>query len=250
MATNKNLNIGLLGYGRMGHEIEQKAMERGHQIAAVFEIDSPMHPGTDLQDIDVLIDFSVPDAVMDNIQNAAKTKTPIVIGVTGWTEKLQDARNIITNSDSAAIYAANFSLGINLFYRISRYAAEAIERFPEYDAYIHEMHHRGKIDSPSGTALHLGRLVCGALSRKKTIKTSRSDGQIENSALHISSTRSGQVPGTHILGLESAADSIELRHTARNRQGYAAGAVYAAEWLIDKTGFFSIEDLLDSVIKE
>ena len=238
----------MLGYGRMGKEIEAVAADSDHQIVAIFEVDDSASPDKLQPDVDVLIDFSVPHAVMDNIKVAADTGIPIVIGTTGWTDALEAAKNMITGAKGAAIYAANFSPGVNLFFRISEYAAGLMNRFSEYDVFVHEMHHRGKVDSPSGTALHLAEGLLAAIKRKKTIQTNRSDGRIAESALHISSTRAGQVPGTHIVGYESAFDSIELKHTARNRRGFAVGAILAAQWLVGKTGFYTIDDLIDDFI--
>jgi 4-hydroxy-tetrahydrodipicolinate reductase len=232
----------------MGHEIESVALARKHRVSRTFDIDTPFDQAASHRDLDVVIDFSVPEAVVDNIAAAARSRIPIVVGTTGWNTRIDEVKRMIAASNTAVIYAANFSLGMHLFFRIVRSAAELMDGFADYDAFIHEIHHRGKIDSPSGTALHLGEILLAAIGRKDSIEIGRSDGIIAEAALHITSTRAGVVPGTHLVGFDSPADSIELKHIARNRTGFALGAVSAAEWLVGKTGFYSVADLIDDLI--
>lgn len=234
----------------MGKEIARLAEQKGHHIIATYDIDAPLSAPNLDQTTDVLIDFTEPSAVPQNVKEAVAANKPIVIGTTGWYDKLDDIEEQIADSETAAIYASNFSLGINLFFRIVESAARSFDKFEDYDSFIHEIHHRGKIDSPSGTALSLAQLVLDSITRKKELLTDRSDGKIDPAALHISSTRAGQVPGTHTVAFDSEADTIELKHTARNRSGFALGAIYAAEWIVGKRGLFTMDDLLKDLLEK
>jgi 4-hydroxy-tetrahydrodipicolinate reductase len=236
MCTKKP-NIGLIGFGNMGTEIANAAGAKGFDVMATYDIDNPCTPANIHVDIDVLIDFSIPDAVLDNIRTAAAVNKPLVIGTTGWYGALAEVDKIVRKSEIGVIYAANFSLGMNLFFQTVSHTAGLMNAFAEYDVYIHEVHHRGKIDSPSGTALSLGNIVKAALTRKQLLKTDRSDGQIDPTHLHVTSTRVGQVPGSHVVGFESMADGIEIKHTARNRSGF-----------IGRQGLFTMDDLMKDLL--
>jgi 4-hydroxy-tetrahydrodipicolinate reductase len=224
----------------MGHEIDAAAREQGDTIARVFEIDNVVHP-EDLTDVDVCIEFSTPDAVLSNIKAALAAKRDIVVGTTGWYESLPELKNIV--KDSGLLYSANFSLGMNYFFRMVRNAAALMNRAADYDPYIHETHHRQKVDSPSGTALQLGRILLNGIDRKKEILGGSPRGKIGADMLHISSTRVGTVPGIHTVGFDSEADSIELTHVAKNRRGFALGALAAARWLRGRKGIFTMDDV-------
>jgi len=234
------MKIALIGYGKMGHEIEAIARQQGDTIAQVFDLGSEVTPGA-LGDVDVCIDFSIPDAVLANVRAAVQAKRDIVIGTTGWYQHLPELKDLVR--DSGLLYSANFSLGVNYFYRIVRRAAELMNGTAEYDPYIHEIHHRQKVDSPSGTALRLGQILVDTIDRKKTILTRPPEGAISPDMLHISSTRVGVVAGTHIVGFDSAADFIELTHVAKTRQGFALGALTAARWLRGRKGVFTMDDV-------
>ena len=156
---------------------------------------------------------------------------------------------IVKGTQIGLIYASNFSLGMNLFFKIVENAAGFFDKFEDFDPFIHEVHHKMKVDSPSGTALSLGKILLEKISRKSDILPGTSEGQISPEQLHVTSTRTGNVPGTHMVGFESEADSIELKHTARNRSGFAMGALYAAEWVIGKTGVFTMDDLMNDLLK-
>lgn len=230
----------------MGKEIESLVPHYGHEITAKFNSTDPLHPNIQTGDIDVLIDFSIPDVVLGNVRSAVKISKPLVIGTTGWSHQLEEIQNALRNAEIGVIYASNFSLGMNLFFRIIENAAKLMDRFDEYDPYIHELHHRGKVDSPSGTALTLAEILQSRLERKNNVLPETAKGQILPAHLHVTSTRSGKIPGTHIVGFDSEADSIEIKHTARNRSGFALGALYAAEWIIGKQGLFTMADLMNS----
>ena len=237
------LNIALIGSGRMGKEIRKHAENTGHRIISVFDENHRLHIGEVDPATDVFIDFSVPTAVLDNFKVVAEAKKPLVIGTTGWDQHKTEIQRLTGVAGIGVIYAANFSLGMNIFFRLVENAASLLNAFPEYDPFIHEIHHRMKVDSPSGTALTLGELLLKGVQRKKKLQVDKLDGKISEEAIHVSSVQSGSVPGTHLVGFDSDFDTIELKHTVRNRSGFATGAIYAAEWVVRKQGFFSINDM-------
>lgn len=235
----------------MGHEIEAVALAAGHEIAAKFDVDtSATSDALTASKADVAIDFSQPDAVEGNAKLVLAAKLPLVIGTTGW-EKSRDAiRMEVERAGVGCIYASNFSIGVNLFLQVAKYAAELFDR-AGYDAFITEAHHRAKKDFPSGTALRLAEEVVDAMKSKSTIVSELAQGQtIAADALHISSVRAGAIPGTHTLGFESAEDSIELTHRARNRRGFAVGAIRAAEWILSKNGFYRFEEHVSDILEK
>jgi 4-hydroxy-tetrahydrodipicolinate reductase len=233
------MRIGLIGFGKMGQEIDAVARGQGETISRVFELGSEVTP-PDLRDIDVCIDFSMPEAVLANIRTAVEAKTDIVIGTTGWYQHLPELKTIV--KESGLLYSANFSLGMNYFFRIVRLAAQMMNH-ADYDPYVHEIHHRQKVDSPSGTALQLANILVGAIDRKKEILARPPDGKIDPAMLHVSSTRVGAVAGTHVVGFDSEADSIELTHVAKTRRGFALGALTAARWLHGRKGIYTMDDV-------
>jgi 4-hydroxy-tetrahydrodipicolinate reductase len=234
------MRIALIGQGKMGSQIESIAREQGETIARVFELGSEVRPDA-LGDVDVCIDFSIPEAVISNIRAAAQAKRDIVVGTTGWYQHLPELKSVVT--DSGLLYSANFSIGMNLFFRIVRQAAQLMNGTAEYDPYVHEIHHRQKVDSPSGTALQLGRILLNEIDRKKEILGKPPDGKIGTEMLHVSSTRVGTVAGTHTVGFDSEADLIELTHVAKTRRGFALGALTAARWLRGRKGIFTMDDV-------
>jgi 4-hydroxy-tetrahydrodipicolinate reductase len=244
------MRIGLIGHGKMGQEIEKLAAQKNHTIAAIFTHARPIWSEKDLSHIDVLIDFSLPGVALKNIETAARAKVNLVEGTTGWYEKITEVQKLVQQSEIGFMYASNFSLGVNLFFKIVAHTGTLFNRFADYDLFVHETHHNQKLDSPSGTALSLGKILLKTVERKKTILSDRAGSKIEPAHLHISSTRVGAVPGTHTVGFDSSADTIELTHTARNRLGFAMGALAAAEWISTqkKQGFFTMDDFLSDVL--
>jgi len=234
------MRIALIGYGKMGREIEAIAREQGDTIAGVFDSKRPVS-AQDLADVDVCIEFSDPSAALANIRTAIEARKDIVVGTTGWHQHLAELKEKVR--DSGLLYSANFSLGMNIFQRIVARAGELIENAPEYDPFIHETHHRLKADSPGGTALRLGEILLGKISRKKRMLTQTSSEKIAAEALHVTSTRAGNVTGTHVVAFDSAADLIELRHVAKNRRGFALGALAAARWLHGRKGIYTMDDV-------
>ena len=234
------MRIALIGYGKMGREIESIARQQGETIAQVFEIGNVVRPES-LSDVDVCIDFSMPDAVLSNIRAAVAARRDIVVGTTGWYQHLPELKNEV--KESGLLYSANFSLGMNYFFRLVRRAGELMNGAAEYDPYVHEVHHRQKLDSPSGTALRLARILMETIDRKKEILTQPSVGQIGPEMLHVTSTRAGVVAGTHTVAFDSEADFIELKHVAKTRQGFALGALAAARWLHGRKGIYTMDDV-------
>ena len=231
------MNIALFGYGKMGKMIEQVAISRGHKIVAKID-ENTEH--IDFGIIDVAIDFSMPDAAFENITNCLNNNVPIISGTTGWLNKYEDAVSICKQKNGAFIYASNFSLGVNIFFELNNYLAKMMQNLPEYKVSIEEIHHTQKLDAPSGTAITLAEGVIEHSAYKQWKLDEKSDG-----TLPITAKRIGQTPGTHTVNYENKVDSIEIKHTAHNREGFALGAVIAAEWIIGKNGIFSMRDVLN-----
>jgi 4-hydroxy-tetrahydrodipicolinate reductase len=234
------MRIALIGYGKMGHEIEAVAREQGETIARTFDIDNPADAAS-LADVDVCIEFSTPDTVLQNIRVALQARKDIVVGTTGWYAHLPEIRPAA--KESGLLYSPNFSIGVNMMFRLAAAAAEMMNNAEAYDACIHEWHHRQKADSPSGTALRLAEILLSKIERKKRIESGRVDGKIDPQALHVSSTRVGTVAGTHIVGFDSDADSLEIKHVAKTRRGFALGALHAAQWLKGRKGVYTMDDV-------
>ena len=240
------MNIALIGYGKMGKEVEQAAKGRGLTVSKIFDI----HNNTgglgltreSLKGIDVCIEFSAPGVVIDNIEAVAGCGKNIVVGTTGWYDRLDSVKKLVKENKIGFLYAPNFSLGLNIFAQVVSHAAHIMDRYTQYDAAVMERHHRAKVDSPSGTALTIASSVLQGMKRKTEILSETSHGPIKPHQLHVASSRFGSVPGTHAVVFDSEADSIELVHTARNRSGFALGAVIAAEWLRGKKGFYTMRD--------
>lgn len=250
------MNITLVGYGKMGHEIASLVQSQQSQNMTIVSIIDPHHPQATHKNInaestkntDVCIDFSSPDVVINNISACADLQKNMVIGTTGWYANLDRAKKIVENTNIGLIYASNFSLGVNIFYKIIENAAKIMNSVNEYDVFVNEWHHKGKKDSPSGTALSIGSILLKNLDRKKTIITDKLDRAPLAEELHLSSTRGGSIPGTHAVYFDSDADTIELKHTARNRQGFALGALKCSKWIYGKKGLFAVEDWINDIL--
>jgi 4-hydroxy-tetrahydrodipicolinate reductase len=234
------MRFALFGYGKMGHEIDSVAREQGETIAEVFD-EFRVVQADALGDVDVCIDFSTPDAVVGNIRAAIQARKDIVVGTTGWNQHLPEFRDMV--KDIGLLYSSNFSLGMNYFFRMVKRAAELMNHAENYDPSIHEIHHRQKMDSPSGTALTLARILIDGIDRKKEILTAPPAGAIKPGMLHVSSTRVGTVAGTHTVSFDSSEDLIELTHVAKTRRGFAMGALAAARWLHGRKGIYTMDDV-------
>ena len=230
------MKIALLGYGRMGKAIEKIALERGHEIVIRKDVE-PVD--MDLSIADAAIDFSHPLAAYDNIKDCIDSKVPVVSGTTGWLDKFDEIKAYCEEQDGAFIYASNYSIGVNLFFDLNAYLAKMMGKMKEYDVAMEEIHHIHKLDAPSGTAISLANDILDNSEKNQwRIESPQSDD------LFINVKREGEVPGTHQVSYTSAIDSIEIKHTAFNRTGFALGAVVAAEWLHKKKGVFNMKDVL------
>lgn len=231
------MKIALLGYGRMGKEIEKIALQRGHEVVIKYS-------GKENYDIslaDVAIDFSLPNVAFDNISNCIHNKIPVISGTTGWLDKYQEIVDLCNEKNGAFIYASNFSLGVNIFFELNKQLAKMMNSLQEYNVNIEEIHHTKKLDAPSGTAITLAEGIIDNSNLKGwTLVPEKKEKNIP-----ITAVRTPDVPGTHTIEYQSEIDSIEIKHTAHNRQGFALGAVVAAEWLVDKTGVYSMKDVLN-----
>ncbi len=232
------MKIALLGYGRMGKAIEIVAVERGHDVVAKIDQDETYG---NLSEADVAINFSVPDAAAENIKTALKINIPVVCGTTGWLDQLNEIEAFCKAKNSAFIYASNFSVGVNLFFfKLNEVLAKLMSSHKSYEASMKEVHHIHKLDAPSGTAITLAE---GIIDQSDYTQWSIHKDTIEN-MLPIEVDRIGEVPGTHTIKYESNIDSISIEHEAHSRKGFALGAVIAAEWIQDKKGVFSMNDVL------
>ncbi len=238
------MNIVLIGYGKMGREVERLALQRGHTVVARLHSQSPRLTEESCATVDVVIHFAAPNAVVQHVEEWAQRKKNLVIGTTGWQDELPKVRALVEQHHIGLLASPNFSIGVHLFSSLVRHAGSAFNKFPDYDLFLHEEHHKDKADSPSGTALSLARVLLQVVERKKEILTTPPEGRIKPDQLHLASTRAGAIVGTHRVVFDSDADQIELVHRAKNRTGFARGALLAAEWIQGKHGMFTLEDFL------
>jgi 4-hydroxy-tetrahydrodipicolinate reductase len=233
------MKIVLLGYGKMGRTIERIALDRGHEISGRIDIDNQDELTTVKGD--VAIEFSHPSAAFDNVRRTLERNIPVVCGTTGWLERKSEIDTLCKEVDGAFFYASNYSLGVNIFFRLNEYLSRVMQTFPEYEVELDEVHHVQKKDSPSGTAISLANGILKNISRKK--KWVNSDSDLP-SDLVIKSFRIADIPGTHVVKYNSPIDDIEIKHTAHSREGFATGAVLVAEWIRNKKGVLSMDDFL------
>ncbi|WP_420572548.1 4-hydroxy-tetrahydrodipicolinate reductase [Kordia sp.] len=232
------MNIALLGYGRMGKEIEKVALERGHVIVHKISRDIATY---DFTTVDVAIDFSIPSAAFQNITHCIKHQIPVISGTTGWLEKYDEVVTLCEAEKGAFIYASNFSLGVNIFFEMNAYLAKMMSQLEDYKVHVEEIHHTKKLDAPSGTAITLAEgIIAHTDYNDWKLDTAETDREIP-----IVAKRIPEVPGTHEITYNSKIDSISIKHEAHNRQGFALGAVVAAEWIKDKKGVHTMKDVLN-----
>lgn len=240
------MKIALLGYGKMGQLVENVAVSRGHEVIQKINLGDSIDPNI-LRTADVAIDFSAPDVVVEHIYQCFDVNTPIIVGTTGWYGEIQQIKNDCLKRNNSLLYGSNFSVGVNILFRLNRYLAEIMKDFPEYDVQLEEIHHTEKKDSPSGTAMTLAEnIVSSSNTKVEWINIVGDDlpaKRIEANQLVVRSERVANVPGTHTVLYSSETDSIEIKHIANNRNGFALGAVIAAEWMENKQGFYTIEDV-------
>jgi 4-hydroxy-tetrahydrodipicolinate reductase len=231
------MKIALLGYGKMGQVIERIAQERGHEIVLKKD-ENNSYEG--LSNADVAIDFSVPTAAVPNISNCFLANVPVISGTTGWLEQYDEMVALCIAKNGAFISSSNFSLGVNIFFEINEYLAKMMAKLDNYSIEMEEIHHTQKLDAPSGTAISLAKGVIENSNYTNWTLDTPTENQI-----HIEAKRIGTVPGTHTVTYNSAVDSIEIKHTAHNREGFALGAVIAAEWIVGQHGVFTMKDVLE-----
>jgi 4-hydroxy-tetrahydrodipicolinate reductase len=235
------MKIALIGYGKMGKEIEKIALSRKHEIVLKVDKDnSEQIHLDDLKKADVAIEFSTPHTVVDNIKKSILAQVPVVVGTTGWYDNFETVKHFCEEKHGGLFHATNFSLGVNLFFKVNSYLAELMNRYEGYDVSMEEIHHIHKLDKPSGTAITLANQVIEKMDRKTKWSISEKD----NSTLFIKDIREGEVPGTHIIKYHSDVDDIEIMHKAHNRLGFALGAVIAAEFLKGKKGIYTMNDII------
>ncbi len=247
------MKIALLGYGKMGKIIEKIATDRNHQIVLKIDKDN-VHEATpeNLKQADVAIEFSTPATVLANIDRCFEAGIPIVVGTTGWYEQLDEVKQKCIDTNSTLLYGSNYSVGVNVFFHVNRILAKIMNNYPYYDVQVEEIHHTQKLDSPSGTAITIAEGIIDGLEAKQNWKNvlvddsaAPGDDLLQNNELLIESLRIENVPGTHTVMYDSEVDSIEFKHTAHNRSGFALGAVLAAEWVSDKKGFYQVTDMFN-----
>ena len=230
------MKIALIGYGAMGRLVETTAENKNHEIIAVIDEKhgnlSAEELSENLRGANTVVDFSIAEAVRRNVEACLLAGVPLVEGTTGWNAERETIKKLVEEKNGAFVFGANFSIGVNLFYRIADFASELFSKFEDYEVFIEEQHHSRKKDAPSGTALKLKEIVAKNIERPLT----------------ISSTRAGAIPGTHRVGFDGAADQILLEHFARSREGFASGALLAAEWIVGKSGFWEFTDVIGDVL--
>jgi len=229
------MKIALLGYGRMGKEIEKIAVSRGHTIVI-----KATNSNYNITEADVVIDFSIPEAAVANISNCLNANIPVISGTTGWLDEYESMTNLCLEKKGAFLYASNFSLGVNIAFEVNKQLAKLMKDQSQYSVNIEEIHHTKKLDAPSGTAITLAEGIIAETNYMSWILDDQKDNNIS-----IHAKRINDVPGTHTITYTSDEDSISLNHTAKGRKGFALGAVIAAEWIIGKTGVFSMKDVLN-----
>ncbi|MFL1896870.1 4-hydroxy-tetrahydrodipicolinate reductase [Aquimarina sp. 2-A2] len=234
------MKIALLGYGKMGKTIEQIALERGHSIVLKVGKNDTNY---DLTSADVAIDFSIPDAAVENITRCFEASVPIICGTTGWLDHFEETVSLCHQKKGAFIYASNFSLGVNLYFELNKKLAQMMKPLDTYAVAIEEIHHLQKLDAPSGTAITLAEDIIATSDTTNWFLKDTTD-TIATNGIPITAKREPEVPGTHTVQYTSQIDTIEIKHTAHNRNGFALGAIVAAEWLQNKTGVYTMKDVL------
>lgn len=231
------MKIALLGYGRMGKEIEKIAIARGHEIVIKKDAGDII----DINLADVAIDFSIPSSAFENISECINNQIPVISGTTGWLDKYEDAVALCKEKEGAFIYASNFSLGVNIFFELNKQLAKLMHNLEDYNISMEEIHHTKKLDAPSGTAITLAEGIIENSTKEEWVL----DKKPSENSIPIVAKRIPEVPGTHTVWYASEVDTIEIKHTAHNRKGFALGAVVAAEWIFGKTGVFNMRDVLN-----
>jgi len=236
------MNIALIGYGKMGKAIEEIALSRGHKISFAFDKNNMSDfSKMNNQNTDVCIEFSAPSSAFDNYMACFKANIPVVSGTTGWLDKMDEVKRMCTDENQTFFYASNFSIGVNIFFKINAFLAKIMDTHAEYTPSMTEIHHTQKLDSPSGTGLTLANEIISNIDR---ISNWTEEADYSNNIMHIEALRQGTVPGTHIVKYDSDIDLIEIKHEAKSRKGFALGAVLAAEFTVNNKGFLAMDDMM------
>ena len=237
------MKVAIIGYGKMGHEIEQVLLQRGHSVALIIDQNNAADLNAEnLADIDVAIEFTTPNTAYSNVRTCIECGTPVVSGTTGWNDRLEELQALCREKNSTMIWSSNYSLGVNITFRLNRYLAELMNRFDAYNVDIEEIHHTQKKDAPSGTAISLANDILARVERKERWVNEPTD---DAKAIEITSLREGMVPGTHTVTYTSEDDKIEIKHTLFSRRALALGAVVASEFIAPRKGVFTIDDLFE-----
>ncbi len=240
------MKIAILGHGKMGREVERQATLLGHEVAVMINTKEELQKA-DLSAVDFAVDFTEPDVVVDNINFATQQDVNMVVGTTGWYDQLDRVKEIVREAGTGFLWSANFSVGVNIYWKILEQSAKILDEFDEYDVFGHEYHHNKKKDSPSGTTIKTAQIILDNIKRKDIAQYEKLDRAPFTNELHFSSTRGGSVPGTHKVFFDSDFDTIEITHSARNRSGWAIGAIKTGEWLSGKHGVFSMDDYINDI---
>ena len=242
------MKIAIIGYGRMGHLIEEVAKKRGIDISCIIDVDdTDKFSGEEFRKSDVAIQFTVPSAAVEGILSCFAAKVPVVVGTTGWTNSLPEIKAMCDKGAGTLMYSSNFSIGMNIFMALNRYVTKIMDNFDSYQPSLTEVHHVHKLDHPSGTAITLANQLTAISSRFKNWIEKEMGEKADKGILPVYHLREGEVPGIHTVTWESDCDSIIMTHDAKNRLGFARGAVSAAQWLAGKKGFFTIGDFLSDI---
>lgn len=245
------LKIALIGYGQMGKMLEQMATSYQMQIVSIIdpELGNEICEET-IGNADVCIDFTLPSTVLANIKKVAALGKNMVVGTTGWQDQINEVSQLVKDNGIGLIYGSNFSPGMNMFFQVVKQAASLFNNLDDYDVYGLEYHHKRKVDSPSGTAKVLSDIILNEVDRKSEAQFDKLDRKVKAEEFHLVSVRAGEIPGTHIIGFDSEADSIELKHTTRNRNGLAKGALTAAKWINGKSGIYDFSHSFEEIIRD
>ena len=236
------MKIALFGYGKMGMEIEQIALQRGHTIALKIDVtNAETFSKDELKNCDAAIEFSTPHTAIANMNKCFDAGVPVVVGTTGWYEKTEEVKKACTQKNGCLFYASNFSIGVNLFFKLNEQLARMMNSYTDYNVVMEEVHHIHKLDAPSGTAISIANQITENVKRKNKYVNAKTTKPEE---LEIISKREGEVPGTHTVTYKSSIDDIEIKHTAHNRKGFALGAVMASEFIKEKKGIFGMNDMM------
>jgi len=239
------MKIAMIGYGKMGRTIERLATEQGHEMVLKINADNLQEFTIEnLKQADVAIEFSQPDSAFDNIMKCLEAGLPVVSGTTAWLNKFQEVADWCNNNNGAFFYASNFSIGVNIFFELNKHLAKIMDAHEDYNVDMEEIHHTQKLDAPSGTAVTLAEGILEKIDRLQSYQLQEEAAPLTDNCIPITAKRIGNTPGTHVIQYHSAIDKLEIKHTAKGREGFASGAIMASKWLIGKTGVFGMNDLL------